>query len=68
MTKKITPHHTITPKGGRVASRKRERPTSRAMTARPRPCAFPFFIEFRGRIFVTVTGREKVMSTRKRGS
>lgn len=37
--KKLTPHHSLTPKGGRVASRKRARPSKRIISrCQAAPC------------------------------
>lgn len=66
--KKLTPHHVLTPKGGRVAARLRERPAM-IIAARPKPLVFPFYFTMpMTNEPVIVTGNEKVNRTRKRGA
>jgi hypothetical protein len=71
MKKSFKAHHTITIKGGRVASRKHERPSMR-IASTPVPATRPPFVavlDIGGRLdTLLITGRERVMQTRRKGS
>lgn len=63
--KKFLAHHNLTENGGRVASRKRERP-ARKIIEPVVPHGFPIILANKGRFFMVITGREKINRGRGR--